>query len=364
MTSSSSRLSPGLSPGLSPSHGAGFGPGRPAAALVAALAAVGVLAGCSSSGGTSPAAGRPAAASASASGPSGSGTSAGGSAGPVSGSPAPAGGSAAPVAPAGDDPRYTARLPIAAYSFTDAQTASVDAAVDVLTDRCMRRYGMRYQAPAEPPPPARQSADRRYGLSSAFDAAHYGYHLTPDEESPSTPAPAARGGTAQYLVLFGRPDGTHPDATGPVTYQGRAVPLGGCRGEARATLDRDDDPAAARAAAAIADDSYGASGKDPAVRKATQAWSACMRGKGYAYPTPLAALGDKSFIGRPVSPREVATAEADMACKRTTGLLGTWFAAETRVQDAMIARQRAELGALRSAHAAKLAAAARIVAAG
>ncbi|WP_433893354.1 hypothetical protein [Streptomyces sp. CA-111067] len=303
-------------------------------AALAALAGVVVLAGCSTA--EHSAAGRPAV-----SAPSGTATTA--------------------EPPAGDDPRFTARLPIAEYSFTDQQTSAIDAAVSVLTDRCMRRYGMTFRAPGQPPPLARESADRRYGLSSAFDAAHYGYHLTPDEESAQAPADPVRSGTAQYLVLFGRKDARQPDATTAVSYHGRAVPVGGCRGEAATAMGAYDDPSASQTASDIASGSYAASAKDPAVRKATGAWSACMRAKGFDYPTPMDALGDNAFLsGAAPSARELATAKADMACKDSTGLLDTWFAAESRIQRGMIASRQADLTRLKSAHAAKVAAAEKI----
>jgi hypothetical protein len=263
--------------------------------------------------------------------------------------------------PAADgDPRYTARLPIAAYAFTDSESAVIAAAQDALVSQCMRQYGLAYQAPLRPPAPAVRTADRRYGLSSAFDAARFGYHLAPDEQQAPAAGVSVRPGTPQYTVLFGAAD---PDAATGGTYKGRRIPDGGCQGQARSELSgRYGDSAGAAAAATIADDSYTRSTNDPAVREAVAAWSRCMRTKGYDYPTPMAAMGDKAFLqGTGPSAHEIATAEADMSCKRTTDLLAVWFAAERRLQLASIARQLPALDSLAKAHASEIAAARKIV---
>lgn len=177
---------------------------------------------------------------------------------------------------------------------------------------------------------------------------------------------SVRSGTARYTVHFGVSDALHPDTADSVVYKGRRVPKGGCHGEAMsAPADRYGDPSAAQTASTIANDSYTGSTKDPAVRKAVGAWSGCMKGKGYSCPTPMAALGDQRFLkGAAPSAREVATAEADMACKDATGLLGAWFSAEGRLQRALIARQRTAPDGLSTAHAAEVAAARKIVSAG
>jgi hypothetical protein len=236
----------------------------------------------------------------------------------------------------------------------------IDSAKDALVSRCMRQYGLAYQAPPRPPAPAVRTADRRYGLSSAFDAAHFGYHLAPDEQRAPVVGASVRRGTPQYAVLFGAAD---PDAATGGVYKGRRIPRGGCQGQAQSELSgRYGDPAGAAAASTVADDSYTRSMNDPTVRKAVAAWSQCMRTKGYAYPTPMAAMGDKAFLqGTRPSAHEIATAEADMSCKRTTDLLGVWFSAERRLQLASVARQRPALNSLAKSHASEVAAARRIV---
>ncbi|WP_406861878.1 hypothetical protein ABZO31_15940 [Streptomyces sp. HUAS MG47] len=81
---------------------------------------------------------------------------------------------------------------------------------------------------------------------------------------------------------------------------------------------------------------------DPAYRKAVRAWSACMKRRGHAYPTPEALRAALPGTGAAVGERELAVAEAE--CAADSGL-----AATAKELDARYA------AAARRAHAAPLA---------
>lgn len=248
---------------------------------------------------------------------------------------------AAPLTP-GD---FTFRLPIAGYSYSEVQSADISAAEGVLTERCMERLGIPYTAVKEPEAP--RAADRRYGLSSAEDAARYGYHLPP--EDPFNPNEGLSATT--LIALYGRSAAIDGKADPALD-----IPARGCRGEASDSLGAGHQyRAGAETASRIARRSYEKSVEEPRVREAVRRWSACMADRGYTYPDPMAALGDERFLDKDVSREEVETARADMECKTNVRLLQTWFSAETAVQKDMIAGKSAELEKLKEVHASKAA---------
>ena len=242
---------------------------------------------------------------------------------------------------------FTFRLPIAEYSYTEAQNADIGAAEDVLTERCMKRLGLPYTA--RKAPAVSRASDRRYGLSSAEDAARYGYHLPPKASFN----PNKGLSTTTLIALYGRSAGIDGEADPALD-----IPARGCRGEAAESLDADHRyPAGAEIASGIARRSYQESVEDSRVREAVRRWSDCMTERGYTYSDPLAALGDERFLDKGISKREVETARADMECKTRVGLLRTWFSAETAIQKKMIAAEPAELAKLKEVHTSKAAAA-------
>lgn len=244
-----------------------------------------------------------------------------------------------------DSGDFTFRLPIAAYSYTEQESSDISAAEDVLTERCMKRLGLPYVAVQAPE--TSRASDRRYGLSSAEDAARYGYHLPP--EAPFNPNKGLSATT--LLALYGRSAVAEEKADPALD-----IPPRGCRGEAADSLEEGHQyRAGAEAASAIASRSYQESVEEPRVREAVRRWSACMADRGYTYADPMAALGDERFLDKGVSKREVETARADMECKTNVRLLQTWFSAETAVQKGMIAGKSAELEKLKEVHASKAA---------
>jgi hypothetical protein len=285
---------------------------------------------------------------------SGSGSGEGGGPAGAAENPTASGGPAAPR-----QVTYTDRLPMAGYSYTDAENSAIESAQQVLTRRCLRTYGIAYE-PTKPATDAPQPADRRYGLSSASEAARFGYHPNRDalpSEGPALPKDA--------LAVFYGKRGAARDGGEKVTYKGKEVPADGCFGQSVGKLSKEyDDPAGAAVASRIATGSYEKSLTDPSVKEGFRTWSACMRNSGFRYVSPMDPMNNSAFQGNTVSAKEKETAAADVRCKEETGLLDIWFKAESRIQKTDIEKNTGALEKLRTAHQKKAEAARRIIAEG
>jgi hypothetical protein len=88
---------------------------------------------------------------------------------------------------------------------------------------------------------------------------------------------------------------------------------------------------------------------DPAVRSATQAWSACMAKNGYTFDQPLSVWGQELRamygngpidIGSPVSASaneaQVAAAVADAGCTQSSDLAGIYFAVQASYEQQLV----------------------------
>jgi hypothetical protein len=258
---------------------------------------------------------------------------------------------AAPSASAPARNAYTYRLPLAAYSYSDAEYEVIESAQRVLARDCMREFGLSYPTAKKSAPPV--TSDRRYGISDRKVAARYGYHLPPQ---PADPQPKL--GADQRRVLYGN---RNPGNT--LTYRGKEIPELGCLGSAVRELARPYEyPAGVTTASNISSDSYRKSLADPAVKALFARWSACMKGKGYAYASPMDPFRTPAFTAGRASAREKATATADMACKERSDLLEAWLKVETRIQRGMIREHLGVLRRLQRLHAEKVSAARKIVA--
>ncbi|MFI1485828.1 hypothetical protein [Streptomyces sp. NPDC020747] len=251
---------------------------------------------------------------------------------------------------------YTDRLPIARYSYTEAENTAIESAQQVLTRHCLREYGIAYE-PAKPDRDVPRPADRRYGLSSATEAARFGYRPNSDAiRNERIPLPE------DALPVFYGNRGAVPDGGERVMYKGKEVPADGCFGQSVKKLSKEyDEPAGSAVASRIATEGYTKSLNASPVREGFRKWSACMQNSGFRYASPMDPLNTPAFKGKTVSAKETKTAIADVRCKEETGLLGIWFKAESRIQKADIERNAKALEGLRTAHHRKVEAARRIV---
>lgn len=299
----------------------------PALALIAPLS-LGLLTGCSSHG----SAGRE----------------------PVSGSGAPQRSTGAPTPGRAD---YTYRLPIAAYSYTDAEYALIETAQQLLARDCMKSFGLSYRPPGEPA--SATASNRRYGMSNMRDATHYGYRLPPQPPEPEPELTAA-----QKKVLYGSRSTANGGARNrELEYRGKAIPDTGCLGSAiRKFAKPYEYPAGVTTASNISTDSYQDSLRDPEVKSLFKRWSACMKAKGYTYASPLEPFRTPAFNRGEVTQKERKTATADVACKQSTNLLESWLDVETRIQQEMIRKHTKVLRRLKELHREKVDAARKLTA--
>ncbi len=77
-----------------------------------------------------------------------------------------------------------------------------------------------------------------------------------------------------------------------------------------------------------------------------------MKRSGYDYSSPREANADPAFVdGRKhrVTKRELATAVADVRCKKETNLVNVWAGVETAYQKLAVAQNKAALTSVRRA---------------
>ncbi|MFJ4869983.1 hypothetical protein [Streptomyces sp. NPDC088757] len=229
-------------------------------------------------------------------------------------------------------------LPLDRYATGPVDAFAWQVAVQEQWRSCMARYGFQDFGP----PPvsveatvtqANVAAGRRYGISDLESAKKYGYHLPDDiPEAPHwEPAPGAESD-----VFTGA--GTEVEGG---SYKGKAVPSGGCRGEARRMFPVPQTPEAQK----LGTVAFDASRKDPVVTEAVAKWSSCMKKKGYDHTHPLEDL-DKfgiSLSSSAAGPEEIAHAVADVECKANTSLIKAWNAEESREQESIIKQNAQKL---------------------
>ncbi|GAA1143974.1 hypothetical protein F4556_005762 [Kitasatospora gansuensis] len=247
-------------------------------------------------------------------------------------------------------------LPIAAYEFTPGQLKAEAVAYVLLYNRCMAAHG--FSGLAEP------STDRRdfdpmvgrYG-ADADGYATSGYHYKAFYISGrATTEPPA---WAVEAKAKGRPTRSAEEqhvADGSVrSYGGADVPAGGCEGDAKRQLVNGGGYyGPPELPGRIDADSFDQSLTDPQVQAGFAAWSGCMAEGGRSYPDPLSAAGDKRWNTPVPTADELATARADLACKRRTGLVPTWLHVEQRLQQTAIAQHGTELAAVKAGEQASV----------
>jgi hypothetical protein len=232
------------------------------------------------------------------------------------------------------DPRRTPR-PLDAYRYDNDTALIVSRARIIIGDRCMARFGFT-PVPGWQPEGASDTLNyASYGLWDAEYAAAHGYETQPVPNPNQSLGPIRFTGDA-ISVYLGMVE----------TYQGEPVPPGGCQGEEIATLNQ------------VTPDGFDPAYGDDLVREASlraeqdrrvvalmEQWRECMAAKGWDYPdvhAPFLYWSDKRGPdkARPVvSDQEKQAALDDVVCKKSTGLLGTWLAAEIAYQEAIVTRE-------------------------
>jgi hypothetical protein len=247
------------------------------------------------------------------------------------------------------------RLPIERLQFSEFEVVRLIRAQDVLTVRCMRRYGLAYRplrANGAAGPPSSPN-ERRYGLTDPGSAAIKGYHRA--ETVPRVRA--AELSADEELVLFG----PQPARARAATFRGRRVPDRGCAGEAQHRLAGDGQLGDSAALVRINVDGWELAKADPRVQAVFGEWSGCMKRAGLQYADPMAANNDRRFRTAAPTRSEIATAVADVECKRQTNVVGVWFAVEEAVQRDILASGDHDVHRIERAKRDQLAAADRVL---
>ncbi|MFF4508067.1 hypothetical protein [Streptomyces sp. NPDC001401] len=282
--------------------------------------------------------------------------------GQPSGSPTPESGPTS-----SNDPRF---LPLTAYDMSD-HGQTVGTARWTLAKECMVRLGFDGlknldidPLPAWPQRPAGTGVftavafaddDFRYGIQDPEQAAHYGYQAARAKYRRNYPE--RKWTLSEYLALTGQFFGDDPK-----TVHGHRIPRRGCLGEADRGIYGTNPQDRRDPVLDLESKSLQQGMKDPVWKKAEKAWSACMRKSGYHYATPRdAEIGEdrqrKELAARlsapPQDPDEPSalekqTATADARCKQRTGYVRTVHAIDVRIQNQLIAKNRAKLEQQRS----------------
>lgn len=221
--------------------------------------------------------------------------------------------------------------PIFPYTVSADQATTIFGAVRVGTEACMRGFGFALDLP-KPPDVKRDiyqnlARSKEYGFFDPASDPSKGYDTKVHQEVDTALLNRMPGDERAVL------DGV--DAAGKPTtaFGGRPVPSGGCAGAGMAAVG--DKILIAHDTGALPDQGPAVPPTDPRIAEVNEKWSACMAQKGFHYATPQDAYidprwrqltPDKSDVVIP--PEEVATASADLACKREVNLVGVVVAVE------------------------------------
>lgn len=248
-------------------------------------------------------------------------------------------------------------LPLDGVVPTAEQQDMVTRALDVLGDACMRRFGLAWPATASTAGTLGPRNARRYTILDPSKAQAEGYH--PVDMINHDGAVLARAAKERIS-----PDTQSVWTGGVSSYGGRQVPAGGCAGEANRQLHGGAEPVDARQPYWLHWQSFGQMRADSRVGTSFAQWSMCMADRGYRYPDPIAVFEDPRWQGPSISPEEIATAVADVACKTAGNVGGVMLAVESAYQRRMLDRYRAEIDAAKAYYATELSSARRVLAAG
>lgn len=263
-------------------------------------------------------------------------------AGCSSGSPAPP--ALGPI-PAVAGPQQITR-PIDTYLPTAAQSGELSKAAHIATDQCMKRYGL---APVETATTdfqnlALQNKARNelFGFFEPSVTATKGYDVF-----VSPPGGRTQPSAAQISVL----NGQNADGSVATSYDGRAIPAGGCHQVGLNAVGGWPPPPGTSSVLPGHGPTVPVS--DPRLVAKDAQWSTCMKSAGFAYPSPAAAYADSRWQqSRSGSQQaaflksvEIPTAEADLRCKQATGYMGLAVATQSAYDTQYIASHKAALAA-------------------
>jgi len=271
---------------------------------------------------------------------------------------------ASPARPtSSDDPGFQ---PLDAYDMSEGDVDTVGRAQWTRAKECMVRLGFAGlrnldidpvpgwpQRPAEPgvfASIAFSSDELRYGVQDPGQAARHGYRYAQAEYERDHPS--KKWNLSEHLALTGQFIGDDPKSV-----HGHRIPERGCLGEADRAIYGTNPQDRTDPVLSLEGSSLRTGMRDPVWKKADKAWSACMRTAGYRYATPDDAESGRDRLDDQLeeqarnpdydpdqpSALEKKTATADARCKQRTGYVRTVHAVDIRIQNQLIAKNRAKL---------------------
>ncbi|MEL3944664.1 MULTISPECIES: hypothetical protein [Streptomyces] len=230
-------------------------------------------------------------------------------------------------------------LPVEAYLPTDDEDKQLSRAREALVSACMKDFGFDWKAaPDLPELGPKTLTDWRYGIHDLALTKKRGYK--PDAAEQVAYDAAVQEGAVDE-------DESPAEATvlnGDVKkYDGKKVPQGGCSGRADRTLSGGKGSFYSDFAEDLGNEAFVRSMKEPKVVAVFGQWSACMKKHGYSYKAPLDASDDPRFSAPEVTPEEIATATADIGCRKRYHVAKTWYETEVRLQNKAIEKNEERL---------------------
>ncbi|ASW54551.1 hypothetical protein [Plantactinospora sp. KBS50] len=206
--------------------------------------------------------------------------------------------------------------PLRTYNVGNEFVHTVERGVALLEQACFRRFGLDLPLPA--PPDARPyPVWDWYGLWDEQTARQYGYS-PPPWGGGGEPFPAVVPADWQRLLV------------GPARlFNGVEVPEGGCQGSAHRDIGLDRQPDG-QLVETLQRDAVTRARQHSGVAPLVSAWADCLKKQGWDFKDPaepfqiVPARGDESEMAR--------LAAADIQCKKETGLLRAWVAADIAYQ--------------------------------
>ncbi|HET6353257.1 hypothetical protein [Streptomyces sp.] len=246
-------------------------------------------------------------------------------------------------------------LPLDRYQLSSKEYERFTQAQHRLVQRCMVGFG--YAGfPLDPKDPQRGLAavmsvlvsSSPFGMLDLDDARRWGYGWDPKKSMDWKPKDRVMT-EEEYGVVHG------PGSGGAATIHGRKVPENGCSGEADKQLISGVKDSM-RMWSYVSGRQHSLTGTEPRdgrIRQAWDTWSQCVVDKGLGrYRNPDKAFEDKAWQrgsggNTTRTERELATATADVECKRKHDTVRVWWEVRAEIQRADVERNKATYEAVR-----------------
>ncbi|MEV7979385.1 hypothetical protein [Streptomyces sp. NPDC086519] len=248
-------------------------------------------------------------------------------------------------------------LPLDQYLMNWEQLSVVAKAQAKIVSGCMARFGFNYSFPVSLPPRTRETPatriDGRYGPQNATLMAKWGYHPEGGVHADKSQSAMQQPDTAPGIetVLRGTSDTRKKFGAGGQVIHGQKVPDHGCIGDAakKLTGSIDDSLVDPQIAVDLKLQTLIESQRDRRTEAVFSKWSLCMKGKGFSYPNPLAAVGDTAWVKTAMpTAHELRTATADADCRHKNNVVGVWYAVDRAYQEQAIAANAAVMAKVKA----------------